>query len=156
MSAVLKPLPEFRPMQQADIDSVMEIEHSAYDFPWTKGIFRDCLRVGYCCWLLRQINHIDAYSVMTVGVGEAHILNICVRPEMQGRGLGRAMLEHLLELAVHHRADTAFLEVRPSNGVAVNLYEHAGFNCVGVRRNYYPAYNGREDALILAKSLPKK
>lgn len=156
MSAVLKPVPEFRPMQQADIDCVMDIEHSAYDFPWTAGIFRDCLRVGYCCWLLRQLNHIDAYSIMTVGAGEAHILNLCVRPDMQGRGLGRAMLEHLLELAVDHRADTVFLEVRPSNGLAINLYENAGFNCVGVRRNYYPAFSGREDALILAKSLPEK
>lgn len=153
MSAVLKPLPEFRPMQQADIDRVMDIEHSAYDFPWTAGIFRDCLRVGYCCWLLRQRNHIDAYSIMTVGAGEAHILNLCVRPDMQGRGLGRAMLEHLLELAVDHRADTVFLEVRPSNGIAINLYENTGFNCVGVRRNYYPAFSGREDALILAKTL---
>jgi [ribosomal protein S18]-alanine N-acetyltransferase len=153
MSAVLKPVPEFRPMQQADVDSVMEIERCAYDFPWTTGIFRDCLRVGYCCWLLSQLSDIDAYSVMTVGAGEAHILNLCVRPDMQGRGLGRAMLDHLLDLASDHRADTVFLEVRPSNGAAINLYETMGFNCVGVRRNYYPAVRGREDALILAKTL---
>lgn len=156
MSAVLKPVPEFRPMREPDVDTIIEIEQSAYDFPWTSGIFRDCLRVGYSCWILGQLNPIDGYGIMTVGAGECHILNVCIRPELQDRGLGRFMLEHLLGLARQYNADTAFLEVRPSNKAAIHLYDTMGFNQVGMRRRYYPAHRGREDALILAKTLTSR
>lgn len=153
MSAVLKPTPQIRPMRETDVETVIDIEHSAYDFPWTPGIFHDCLRVGYSCWIMGQHNPIDSYGIMTVGAGECHILNVCVRPELHNCGLGRYMMEHLLGLAGEYRADTAFLEVRPSNRAAIHLYETMGFNQVGVRRGYYPAEHGREDALILAKTL---
>jgi len=153
MSAVLKPVPRLRPMREIDVEAVIEVEHSAYDFPWTSGIFHDCLRVGYSCWILSQHNPIDSYGIMTAGAGECHILNVCVRPELQNSGLGRYMMEHLLQLAIEYRADAAFLEVRPSNRAAIYLYESMGFNRVGVRRDYYPAAQGREDALIMAKSL---
>lgn len=153
MSAVLKPEPRLRPMREIDIETIIEIEHSAYDFPWTAGIFHDCLRVGYSCWILTQHNPVDSYGIMTIGAGECHILNVCVRPVLQNAGLGRFMMEHLLELAGEYKADTAFLEVRPTNRSAIHLYESMGFNQVGVRRDYYPAEQGREDALILAKTL---
>lgn len=142
-----------RPMQEADVPTVMAIEHRAYAFPWTAGIFRDCLRVGYCCWILEQDDDIVGYGVMSVGAGEAHILNLCVRPELQGQGLGRRVLTHLLNLARRHHADTALLEVRPSNEPALRLYRSLGFNEVAIRRNYYPDRNGREDALILMRAL---
>lgn len=153
MSAVLKPEPRIRPLREADVKQVIALEISAYDHPWTPGIFNDCLRIGYSCWVLSQQNPIDGYGIMTVGAGECHILNVCIRPELQNLGLGRVMLEHLLGLAIEYRADTAFLEVRPTNKPAIHLYESMGFNQVGIRRNYYPADQGREDALILAKSL---
>lgn len=153
MSAVLKPSPRLRPMREIDVEAIIDIEHSAYDFPWTPGIFHDCLRVGYSCWVLGQHNPVDSYGIMTVGAGECHILNVCVRPLLQNTGLGRFMMEHLLDLAGEYRADTAFLEVRPTNKSAIHLYESMGFNRVGVRRGYYPAAQGREDALILAKTL---
>ncbi|MEX0951934.1 MAG: ribosomal protein S18-alanine N-acetyltransferase [Gammaproteobacteria bacterium] len=153
MSALPQATVAFRPMSAADIDAIMEVELAAYEFPWTPAIFRDCLRVGYCCWVLSHSNEIDGYGIMTVGAGECHILNLCIRPQLQNLGLGRALMEHLLELAVEHQADTAFLEVRPSNPVAIKLYDNLGFNQVGLRRRYYPAEYGREDALILAKSI---
>ncbi len=154
MSAVLKDIaPRLQPMQEKHLSAIMEIELSAYTHPWTEAIFLDCLRVGYCCWVMEKNNSVIGYGVMSVGVDECHMLNICIKPELQGNGYGKIMLDHLLDTARTHKASTAFLEVRPSNHVAINLYEQAGFNEVGMRRNYYPAVIGREDALILALSL---
>ena len=137
----------------ADLDAVMDIESRAYDFPWTQGIFRDCLRVGYCCWCYENDGFIQGYGVMSVAAGESHILNISVRPESRRQGIGSKLMKHFLQLARRHDADTVMLEVRPSNKLAIKLYEKLGFNEIGVRRNYYPAHQGREDALLLALSL---
>jgi len=137
----------------ADLGTVMDIESHVYDFPWTQGIFRDCLRVGYCCWCYENDGLIQGYGVMSVAAGESHILNITVRPESQRQGIGGKLMKHFLQLARRHDADTVMLEVRPSNKLAISLYEKLGFNEIGVRRNYYPADEGREDALILALSL---
>ena len=137
----------------ADLDAVMEIESRAYDFPWTQGIFRDCLRVGYCCWCYEIDGLIQGYGVMSVAAGESRILNISVRPESRRQGIGSKLMKHFLQLARRHDADTVMLEVRPSNKLAIKLYEKLGFNEIGVRRNYYPAHQGREDALLLALSL---
>jgi ribosomal-protein-alanine N-acetyltransferase len=154
MSAILRdPGARLRPMTDADVDAVMAIERAAYEFPWTVGILRDCLRVGYSCWVMENGQDIQAYAVMSVGGGEAHILNLCVHPQQQRRGLGRKLLGHLIALARRHAADTLLLEVRPTNRAALALYKQAGFNEVGVRKAYYPARDGREDALILALSL---
>jgi ribosomal-protein-alanine N-acetyltransferase len=142
-----------RPLSMADLDTVMGIESQAYDFPWTRGIFRDCLRVGYCCWCYENDGLIQGYGVMSVAAGESHILNITVRPESQRQGIGGKLMKHFLQLARRHNADIAMLEVRPSNLSAISLYEKMGFNEIGVRRNYYPADEGREDALLLALSL---
>lgn len=143
----------FRPMTDADLPDIMEIERAAYPFPWTAGILRDCIRVGYNCWVYEIDSVIYGYGVMSVAAGEAHILNLCVRPESQGQGLGRKLLTHIIALARRHGADTLLLEVRPSNLAALKLYQNMGFNEVGVRKGYYPAEQGREDALILALAL---
>jgi ribosomal-protein-alanine N-acetyltransferase len=155
MSAVVNHRVEsFRPMLEADLAEILVIENAVYEFPWSDTIFRDCLRVGYCCWVLEDANGIiNAYGVMSVATGECHILNLCVQPQSQGLGVGSRALEFLLDVAMKHRADTAFLEVRPSNKVARQLYSKAGFNEVGMRRNYYPGRNGREDAIIMARTL---
>lgn len=154
MSAVLKPAPaSCRPMVEADLRQVLEVEVAAYEFPWSHSIFQDCLRVGYCCWVIEKNYAIIGHGVMSVGAGECHILNLCICPELQGLGFGRMLLDQLLDVARNHRADTAFLEVRPSNETAKRLYMHAGFDEVGMRRNYYPASRGREDAIIMARSL---
>lgn len=144
----------FRRMLCADLKEVLSIEIRAYDFAWTESIFRDCIRAGYHCQVLETPHgFIQAYGVMSAASGEAHILNLCVRPELQGRGLSRRLLDHLLELARTVQVQTVFLEVRPSNQRAVQLYTTAGFCEIGVRPGYYPAVRGREDALVMAKEL---
>lgn len=144
---------QFRPMRKADLKAVQEIEESAYEFPWEPVTFKDCLKVGYCCWVGEKAGQLAAYGIVTVGAGESHILNICIAPAMQGRGYGRLMLEQLIKVAKGHRAEMMILEVRPSNTRAVNLYLDMGFNEIGTRKGYYPARNGREDALVLARML---
>jgi ribosomal-protein-alanine N-acetyltransferase len=154
VSAVsLDTVARFRPMLEDDVPDVVEIDRSAYEFPWTEGIFRDCLRVGYWCRVLERYRRIQAYAVMSIAAGEAHLLNLCVRPALQRQGLGRKVLLHFVELARRTGADTVFLEVRASNEPAIALYTSTGFGEVGMRRGYYPARRGREDALVLARAL---
>ncbi len=152
MSAQLKDSPlKLRPMRQKDLPEVMLIERAVYDFPWTLGIFQDCLRVGYCCWLLEMERQVIGYGVMSVVIDESHILNLCIHPGWQGRGLGRKLLQRLLKVARQHGAETAFLEVRESNRAALSLYGSLGFVEVGRRRDYYPAIgDSREDALVMS------
>ena len=154
MSAVVaSESPLCRPMHEGDVRAVMDIEKRAYRFHWTEGIFRDCLRVGYCCWVMELAGGVAGYGVMSLVVGEAHLLNICVAPEWQQQGYGRLLLQHFMELARERGASRMFLEVRLSNQAALTLYRDVGFNEVGMRKNYYPGEQGREDALILAKEL---
>lgn len=154
MAAVLKPeYLRFRPMLLSDLTDVMRLEVRAYPHPWTRGIFRDCLRVGYCCWVGEIRGAIHSYGVMSIVVEEAHILNVCVRQDSHSRGHGRATMRHLMDLARQRNASTAILEVRPSNRAAIALYDSLDFQRVGVRKSYYPAEQGREDAMILACEL---
>lgn len=157
MSAVLKQtIIVFRPMSEMDMEQVMEIEDAVYEFPWSIGIFQDCLRVGYCCWILELDDKVSGYGIMSVLAGEAHILNLCIKSDLQNNGLGKEMIDYLIDLAKVHNADVMFLEVRPSNGQALKIYERSGFDEVGSRKDYYPAKFGREDAVILAKQLTDK
>lgn len=144
---------EFRNMTEADLPDVLAIENAAHLAPWTEGIFKDCMRVGYVCLLARFRGELVGYGVMSVAAGEAHLFNICVAPEHQHKGYGGLILHRLFLIAEMRKATIMFLEVRPSNTRALNLYSREGFNQVGVRENYYPAGNGREDALILARNL---
>lgn len=154
MSAILQPGPMImRLMKESDLADIICIEQNAYTHPWTIGIFRDCLRVGYYCQVLEQDGIIHGYGVMSEAVGEAHVLNVCVHPDSQCAGLGRMLVDHLVASARRMGAEIALLEVRPSNRVAIGLYHDMGFCEVGTRRNYYPSKNGREDALILALNL---
>lgn len=155
--SVLQSRPEpracLRPMREADIDAVYAIEIRAYPFPWTAGIFRDCLRADYPCWVLLDGETVIGYFLMSVAADEAHVLNICVAPEAQGQGHGRRMLRAAVQLARARGVQRVFLEVRPSNPNAIALYHAEGFNEIGRRPRYYPAANGREDALVMAIEL---
>jgi len=154
MSAVLdEPALDFRPMQMADLTEVMEIERRSYPHPWTRLIFSDCLHAGYSCWVCERQEIIQGYGIISIAAGEAHLLNLCVRPESQRQGIGKKLLVHLFTLARHHDAEIMFLEVRESNATARRLYDKAGFNELGTRKDYYPAGAGRENALILARVL---
>lgn len=145
--------PRLRLMVPADVDAVMAIEQAAYEFPWTEGILRDCLRVGYSCWVLEHWDRIEGYLILSVAAGEAHLLNLCVHPRCRRQGHGRRLLEHALDVATRLGADTLYLEVRVSNDAAIALYRGHGFNEIGIRHDYYPARNGREDALVMARVL---
>lgn len=144
---------KIRPMFAADLDAVIANEFTGYDFPWTRGVFSDCLKVGNQCWVLEQDGEILGHAIVTIGAGEAHLLNVCVRASEQGGGLGRELVMHALGRAHAAGADALFLEVRPSNNRAGQLYDSMGFNEVGVRKNYYPAHLGYEDARVLVLDL---
>ena len=144
---------QIRPMMEIDLGEVAVIEQKSYAFPWSENIFRDCLRVGYTCRALDLAGQVIGYGVMSLGAGEAHILNVCVRGEFRNLGFGRRLLEHLLERAAASGVGEAFLEVRPSNLAAIRLYQHLGFEQIGIRRGYYQAPDGREDAIVLKREL---
>jgi ribosomal-protein-alanine N-acetyltransferase len=144
---------EIRPMHDLDVPVIVAIERAAYQFPWSEGIFRDCLRVGYACRVVDVGGDIAGYGIMSIGAGEAHILNVCIRDEHRGRGFARKVLLYLLERARDSGMYEAFLEVRPSNTAAARLYHSMGFIQVGVRRGYYQATVGREDAAVLRRVL---
>ena len=146
---------EIRAMHELDLPVVAAIERTAYQFPWSEGIFRDCLRVGYVCRVVDVAGDLGGYGIMSVGAGEAHILNVCIRDEFRSRGFARRILLYLLECARAAEMQEAFLEVRPSNLAAIRLYQSLGFEQVGVRRAYYQATAGREDAAVLRLLLGK-
>lgn len=129
----------------------MAIECRAYRFPWSEEIFRDCLRAGYKGWtMLDASDTLLGYALMSMAVGEGHVLNLCIDPDHQGQGLGRALMGYLLEQASTERLTVVLLEVRKSNNAALRLYQSLGFARIGIRRGYYPAEGGREDAQVLA------
>jgi [ribosomal protein S18]-alanine N-acetyltransferase len=140
-------------MTETDVGGVVALERGAYQFPWSEGIFRDCLRVGYVCRVVTVNRAVEAYGVMSFGAGEAHILNLCVATGFRGRGLGGRLLGSLIERAASAGMAEAYLEVRPSNTTAIRLYLAAGFEQVGMRRGYYQAVGGREDAAVLKRVL---
>jgi len=146
-------LVRFRAMTPGDLSAVAAVERASYPFPWSEGIFRDCLRVGYLCRVADLDGEIVAYGVVAMGAGEAHILNLCVRDDLRGRSIGRQMLMLLLERSRQAAMEAVFLEVRPSNPHAIALYQSVGFTQVGLRKGYYQAEGGREDALVLKLDL---
>ena len=165
----------FRDMCASDLDAVLDVERACYDFPWTARVFQDCLNAGYICRLLEQMSQRDSkqqrgnklknpsveykeakllgHGILMLGPGEAHILNLCIVPAFQGTGLSVKLLKSLLDTAKANRAEEIFLEVRESNSAARKLYESNGFNQLAVRKNYYDAANGREDAWVYALTL---
>ncbi len=147
---------EFRTMNYTDLKKVLSVEKKAYPHPWTLGIFRDCLRVGYNAWVMTLDDAVIGYGIIMLSSGEAHILNLCVDPDYQRRGLGRHLLRYLIDKTDRADVDMVLLEVRRSNAHAQKLYQREGFHELGVRKAYYPTDEGREDAIILAKYLAKR
>lgn len=153
MSAVLKPNYQLRPMQMDDLDTIMLIEPTIYTHPWTRGNFSDSMNSGYSAWVLEANQKIIGYALLMMVLDEAHLLNLSVAKSHQKQGLGRYLLEHMLQIAKNHKAANIFLEVRPSNISAIALYENMGFCEMAVRRNYYPAHDGREDAVLMGLAI---
>lgn len=158
MSAVFesksrKPHYAFRPMEMADLDAVMLIEPTIYSHPWTRGNFSDSLNSGYSAWVLEADQKMIGYALLMMVLDEAHLLNLSIAKDQQKQGLGRYLLEHMVQIAKNHKAANVFLEVRPSNISAIALYENIGFCEMAIRRGYYPAQHGREDAILMGLAL---
>jgi len=153
MSARVIPQTAIRPMQAGDLNGVQLVEQAAYDYPWSRAVFRDCLLAGYHSLVLEVGGRISGYAIMSIAAAEAHILNLCVSPALRRLGYGRSLLNALLFKAQDSDVKQVFLEVRPSNRVAINLYLSAGFEQIGIRPAYYQAREGRENAVVLSLHL---
>jgi ribosomal-protein-alanine N-acetyltransferase len=142
------------PMTEADLDEVAAAEKEIYPFPWTRGNFLDALHAGYTAWVLRDgANRVAAYGVMMMALDEAHLLNLSVARHAQRSGRGWQTLDWMADVARDHGGRTMLLEVRPTNDTALRLYQRYGFERIGVRRGYYPARDGREDAIVMRIAL---
>ena len=153
MSALADSVPHVRAMNEADLNQVMEIELAIYTHPWTRGNFLDSIRAGYNCRVMQVEGEFVGYGVQMVAVKEAHLLNLSVAEEWQGRGYGRSLLLHFIDMARQSDVLQMFLEVRPSNDIGRHLYTSIGFYEVAVRNDYYPAPYGREDAILMGLTL---
>jgi ribosomal-protein-alanine N-acetyltransferase len=154
MNTMLKMQYQFRPMKMDDLDAVMAIEPHIYPYPWSRGNFSDSLNSGYSAWVLRRDEIIIGYALVMMVLDEAHLLNLSIAKDFQKQGLGRLLLEYMIQIAKNHQVANMFLEVRASNVSAIALYENMGFNEMAIRRNYYPAdpkifKSGREDAVLM-------
>ena len=154
---MIRPIPEasvlIRTMKHDDLAHVSDIERRSYEFPWSHGVFRDCLLAGYQCVVFVRDDQVAGYAILSVAAGEAHILNLCIDPALRSHGYGERLLDDILFRARTSSVREIFLEVRPSNSNALALYEKKGFYQVANRPAYYQAREGREDAAVLAKKL---
>ena len=154
---MITPIKEFpvhiRTLVHDDLALVSDIERRSYEFPWSHGVFRDCLLAGYTCIVVERGEHVVGYGILSVAAGEAHILNLCVDPTFRGLGYGDQLLDEILLRARRAEVTEIFLEVRPSNESAISLYQKKGFRQIAHRPAYYQARKGREDAAVLSKVL---
>jgi ribosomal-protein-alanine N-acetyltransferase len=139
------------PMQLADVDAVWALEKSVFPHPWSRANFVDSLANGYDAWLLRDAQDLlVGYFMVMYAVDEAHLLDVAVARQRQGMGLGRYLLDRIVERARARGMESILLEVRPSNERALQVYQHYGFTQIGRRKGYYPAHEGqREDAIVM-------
>ena len=153
ITPMAEPPTTIRDMDHDDLAMVSDIERRSYEFPWSHGVFRDCLLAGYQSIVLIREDRVAGYGILSVAAGEAHILNLCVEPEFRAYGYGERILDEMLFRARSASVREIFLEVRPSNETAIALYRKKGFHQVANRPAYYQANKGREDAAVLAKKL---
>lgn len=146
---------QVREMIHDDVPEVSDIERRSYEFPWSHGVFRDCLLAGYHCVIVEREGAVVGYAVLSVAAGEAHILNLCVDPMYRELGYGERLLDEILVVARDQEVREIFLEVRPSNEKAKALYMKKGFHNIAYRPAYYQASDGREDAAVFSKVLKK-
>ncbi len=156
-----------------DIPALVKNETRSYAFPWTEGVFRDCITGPQDCWValcpggsegdgqgqgqgagVGVPREIIGHTVLSLAAGEGHLLNLCITRDRQGYGYGRQFMNFVVQTVASAGAEVLFLEVRPSNRVALSLYQSMGFRDIGVRKDYYPAPLGREDARVLALQFP--
>ena len=153
IAPMAEPPASIRLMTHEDMGLVSDIERRSYEYPWSHGVFRDCLLAGYQCIVLDRDERVAGYGILSIAAGEAHILNLCVDPLYRSHGYGERLLNEILFRARAASVREIFLEVRPSNQTALALYRKKGFHQVSNRPAYYQAQAGREDAAVLVKKL---
>ena len=134
-----------------DLDAMMGIEVAAHSHPWKSETMGKALERHHC-WGIFNDDGLLGFAIVSRVLDEAELLDMAIHPKCQGQGLGRKLLDRVLDW-VAERARRIYLEVRESNAAAIDLYLGAGFVELGVRPNYYPATIGREDALLMAMEL---
>ncbi|HUW00458.1 MAG TPA: ribosomal protein S18-alanine N-acetyltransferase [Gallionella sp.] len=139
-----------RDMVPADIDAVFAIEQAVQAYPWTRGNFADVLQNGCFCRVDEAGGAIRGYAVLMPVMDEAELLNIGVAADQQRKGVGRAMLLEMLDMACGKNMIRVYLEVRASNTAALALYRSAGFVGIGLRKGYYRNAGGGDDAITMA------
>lgn len=144
---------QYRPMLSSDLDRILIVENAAYPIPWSRKNFEDSLRSKNDCFVFYSGDHTLGHSIVSYILDEAHLLNVCIDPRYWGKGFGRFYLRQLIARARERACQMFFLEVRASNSAAIHLYHSEGFNEVGLRKAYYPAENGREDAILMTLDL---
>lgn len=144
-----------RPLDEHDLPDLMVIENATQEAPWSEAVFTRCFAMGYDFWGEEIDKKIVGFVVMAgTSAGENHILNLCVHPDYQRRGIGKSLMEFAMHQAkARHASSIMYLEVRRSNRNAIFLYNKLGFSQIAERKGYYPSQKGREDALVLAKDL---
>ena len=145
--------PLIRSLGVEDVDLIYTIEKLAYPFPWSRGNFLDCMRVGYSCFGLQMAKSLAGYAIFGCAANEAHLLNLCIHPDWQHRGYGSLLLEYAINQVKKHDSDAMILEVRVSNSRAINMYLNRGFRIIGRRPSYYQDGEGREDAIVMRLEL---
>jgi ribosomal-protein-alanine N-acetyltransferase len=140
-------------MAEPELEEIVTIERAVHAHPWTRGNFADSMSAGYHCWVAHREGSLVGYGVMAIAAAEAHLLNLSVAPRWQRKGIGHELTRFFVKLARDYGADKIYLEVRPTNAAARALYARHGFAEIGVRRDYYPTPEGREDALIMELGL---
>ncbi len=145
---------QLRDMKPDDLDAVLRIEQQVHSHPWTRGNFSDSLLHGHICKAYVDMDEIVGYAILMPAVDEVHLLDICIGVDYQRKGLGKKLLKDILALANELKFVRVLLEVRPSNVAAIALYRTMGFDEIGLRRGYYPAGQGREDAIVMENKLP--
>tara|TARA_R110002073_G_scaffold18299_2_gene67885 strand:+ start:2294 stop:2755 length:462 start_codon:yes stop_codon:yes gene_type:complete len=149
MNSLLQQMPLIRNMRPSDLNQVVCIEREIFLFPWSLGNFADSIETGYFCQVLEQSDTLFGYGVMITGPDEAHILTIGIAANWQKKGWGSKLLQHFIQLAKQQNKKTILLDVRESNLGATNLYKQTGFKQIAIRKDYYPAMCGREDAIVM-------
>lgn len=153
ITPMAEPPVDIRTMNHEDLGEVSDIERRSYEFPWSHGVFRDCLLAGYQCIVLERAERVAGYGILSIAAGEAHILNLCVDPAHRAHGYGELLLDAIIGIARDAEVEEIFLEVRPSNRTALALYRKKGFHQIARRPEYYQAQDGREDAAVFSKKL---
>lgn len=153
MSAQIASETTYGRMAVAHLDQIVAIEQTVHIHPWSRGNFADSISAGYHCWVAHRHSALVGYGVVMIGAGEAHLLNLSVASDWQRQGVGAELTRFFVKLSRDYGADKIYLEVRPSNAVARALYAAQGFAEIGIRRDYYPAEGGREDAVIMELGL---